>query len=53
VDYVCTVRGGTLASGSDVADVVLADPGELEEYRLAAKAADVIEKARKLASSGR
>ena len=53
VDYVCTVRGGTLASGSDVADVVLADPGDLGEYRLAAKAADVIEKARKLASSGR
>jgi ADP-ribose pyrophosphatase YjhB (NUDIX family) len=50
VDYVCTVRGGTLASGSDVADVVLADPGDLDEYRLAAKAADVIEKARRLKS---
>ena len=49
VDYVCTVRGGTLASGSDVADVVLADPGDLEKYRLAAKAVDVIEKARRLA----
>jgi len=50
VDYVCTVRGGTLASGSDVADVALADPGDLEEYRLAAKARDVIEKARRFAS---
>jgi hypothetical protein len=44
------VRGGTLASGSDVADVALADPGDLEQYRLAAKARDVIEKARKFAS---
>ena len=50
VDYVCTVRGGTLASGSDVADVALADPGDLEQYRLAAKARDVIEKARRFAS---
>jgi len=50
VDYVCTVRGGTLASGSDVADVALADPADLDEYRLAAKARDVIEKARKFAS---
>jgi 8-oxo-dGTP diphosphatase len=50
VDYVCTVRGGTLASGSDVADAALADPADLDGYRLAAKARDVIEKARKLAS---
>ena len=26
VDYLCRVRGGTLAAGSDVADVTLADP---------------------------
>jgi 8-oxo-dGTP diphosphatase len=48
VDYLCSVRGGTLASGSDVADVALADPEDLAEYRLAAKARDVIEKAWKL-----
>jgi ADP-ribose pyrophosphatase YjhB (NUDIX family) len=45
VDYACTVRGGTLAAGSDVADVTLADSGALEPYRLAGKARDVIQKA--------
>jgi hypothetical protein len=50
VDYVCTIRGGTLTSGSDVGDVALAHPGDLDGYRLAAKARDVIEKARQLKS---
>jgi ADP-ribose pyrophosphatase YjhB (NUDIX family) len=45
VDYLCTVRGGELASGSDVSDVTWADTQALEGYRLAAKARDVIAKA--------
>ena len=42
IDYRCTPRGGTLAAGSDVADVALADPANLTAYRLTEKARDVI-----------
>jgi ADP-ribose pyrophosphatase YjhB (NUDIX family) len=45
VDYLCRPVGGTLQAGSDAADVVIARPEELEQYRLAAKAADIIGKA--------
>lgn len=45
VDYICTVRAGSLTAGSDVVDVTWADPAALDEYRLAAKARDVIAKA--------
>lgn len=51
VDYLCRPRGGTLAAGSDVAAVVLADPDALGPYHLADKARDVI--ARALANGGR
>ena len=45
VDYLCRPIGGTLQAGSDAADVVIAKPDELEQYRLAAKATDIIRKA--------
>jgi 8-oxo-dGTP diphosphatase len=32
VDYLCAVRGGTLAAGSDVEEVALADPENLETF---------------------
>jgi 8-oxo-dGTP diphosphatase len=50
VDYVCTVRGGSLTAGSDVSDVIWADPAALAPYRLAAKARDVVDKATVLVS---
>ena len=45
VDYICRVRGGTLVAGSDVSDVVWADPQALDEYRMAEKPKTVIKKA--------
>lgn len=45
VDYLCRVRAGTLTAGSDVDDVVWADPEDLEPYRLAEKPRAVIAKA--------
>lgn len=49
VDYVCWPSGGMLRPGSDVDDVLLVDPGDLESYRLTDKAAAVIARALKLA----
>ena len=45
VDYLCRPIGGELRAGSDAADVVIAQPHDLAQYRLAAKAADIIHKA--------
>jgi ADP-ribose pyrophosphatase YjhB (NUDIX family) len=45
VDYLCRPIGGQLRAGSDAADVVVAAPADLGQYRLAAKAADIIQKA--------
>jgi len=45
VDYLCWPTGGALAADSDVAEVVFADPGELAQYVLTAKATSVIERA--------
>ena len=42
VDYLCAPRAGTLQAGSDVSEVALADPADLEPYRLTEKARDVI-----------
>ena len=42
VDYLCRPSGGTLGRGSDASDVALADPRQLDEYRLNQKAVDVI-----------
>lgn len=38
IDYLCRPVAGTLNAGSDVADAVFADAGELSGYRLTAKA---------------
>ena len=38
VDYLCRVRGGVLAAGSDVVEVALAGNAELPEFRLTDKA---------------
>jgi 8-oxo-dGTP diphosphatase len=45
IDYVCRPRSGILRAGSDVDDVVLADPGRLDAYDLTEKAIEVIGKA--------
>lgn len=45
IDYLCRPVGGHLQHGSDVADVVLADPSGLEPYGLTPKAASIIRKA--------
>ncbi len=45
VDYLCRPIGGALRAGSDAADAVIARPDDLAQYRLAAKAADIIHKA--------
>lgn len=45
IDYLCRPIGGALAAGSDAADIVIADPDDLEPYRLAAKATDIIRRA--------
>ena len=37
IDYLCRPIGGRLAAGSDVADAVLASPGELAGYRMTPK----------------
>ena len=49
VDFLCTVRAGTPVAGSDVAEVALAEPGDLARYGLTAKTLEVIERARALA----
>jgi ADP-ribose pyrophosphatase YjhB (NUDIX family) len=46
IDYVCQVRGGTLAAGSDVAAVALADPLALESFRLNEDVRTIIARAR-------
>jgi 8-oxo-dGTP diphosphatase len=43
IDYVCRPTGGRLAHGSDVSDVVVAEPGSFDGYRLTDKARSVIE----------
>jgi ADP-ribose pyrophosphatase YjhB (NUDIX family) len=42
IDYICAPRAGALTAGSDVTDVALADPADLDRYRLTEKARDVI-----------
>lgn len=45
IDYLCRQVGGQLVHGSDVSDVVLADPAALDVYGLTPKAADVVRQA--------
>ena len=49
VDYLCRPSGGRLQHGSDVDDVVIADPAQLDEYGLTEKALAVIRRALELA----
>jgi ADP-ribose pyrophosphatase YjhB (NUDIX family) len=49
VDFLCRVRAGVPAPGSDVAEVVLAGPDDLARYELTPKTLDVIGRARALA----
>jgi ADP-ribose pyrophosphatase YjhB (NUDIX family) len=53
VDYLCWPVGGSLSAGSDVAEVVFADPASLEPFELTAKAASVVERALGLARETR
>jgi 8-oxo-dGTP diphosphatase len=48
-DYLCAVVSGALAPGSDVAEVVLADPDELAPFDLTPKTLEIIAAARRLA----
>ena len=50
IDYVCRPAGGELRHGSDADDVVIADPGRLDAYRLTGKALAVISRALDLAA---
>jgi ADP-ribose pyrophosphatase YjhB (NUDIX family) len=45
IDYVCRLRGGRLAAGSDVGEVMVANPAALDEFDLTDKALEVIRKA--------
>ncbi|MEW5982403.1 MAG: NUDIX hydrolase [Acidobacteriota bacterium] len=49
-DYLCFGRGGTLAAGSDVTEVALADADELGSYDLTPKTIEVIARARQMAA---
>ena len=49
VDFLCAVRGGAPVAGSDVSEVILADPDGLGPYELTPKTAEVIARARTLA----
>jgi 8-oxo-dGTP diphosphatase len=50
VDYVCAVRGGSIASGSDAEDARWVTIRELPAYRLTAKANAVIVEAQRRSS---
>lgn len=45
VDFLCRIKGGELRAGGDAAEVGWADESELEKYKLAKPARDVIGKA--------
>jgi ADP-ribose pyrophosphatase YjhB (NUDIX family) len=49
VDFLCTIRAGTPVAGSDVAEVVLVEMGDLAGYELTPKTIDVIARALALA----
>jgi len=42
VDYLCRPLGGNLQAASDVDDLALAMPGDLDRFHLTGKASDVI-----------
>jgi ADP-ribose pyrophosphatase YjhB (NUDIX family) len=50
IDYVCRAAGGRLMAGSDVAEVAVAEAGDLDSFALTDKALDVIGAALRRAS---
>ena len=52
VDSLCHPRGGALAAGTDVEDVLLAETGSLGRFRLTEKSVSVIERAVEMARRG-
>jgi ADP-ribose pyrophosphatase YjhB (NUDIX family) len=50
IDYLCRPTGGTLVAGSDVAEAVLASPGELPRFRMTPKAVSVAERGLRMAA---
>ena len=52
IDYLCRPVGGRLQHGSDVADVVLADPDDVGPFGLTPKATSIIRTAVEMASRG-
>ena len=52
IDYLCRATGGLLASGSDADDVRWVPPGRVADYRITAKATEVIGKAIDMAREG-
>ncbi len=53
VDYLCSIRAGTLTAGSDVSDVQLVPPRDVAGWRVAGKVRDVIDKAVRLSQGAR
>jgi 8-oxo-dGTP diphosphatase len=52
IDYVCRAVGGSLRPGSDVSEAIVADPADLEPYRLTDKARSVIARALEMIDAG-
>jgi 8-oxo-dGTP diphosphatase len=48
IDYLCRPNGGVFQAGSDVSDVVLADPGALAQYGVTPKVESVVARALEL-----
>jgi mutator protein MutT len=53
IDYLCDVRGGTLAHASDADDAEWVPIAKLRDYRVTEKAIEVIAKARTLSAATR
>lgn len=53
IDYLCRPVGGHLVAGSDVSEVALVGPGEIEAYRLNPAAQGVIRRALEMAGQRR
>jgi 8-oxo-dGTP diphosphatase len=51
IDYLCRPIGGELRHGSDVDDVALADPSDLERFGLTVKATAIIRRAQQMAAA--
>ncbi|MGE5816034.1 MAG: NUDIX domain-containing protein, partial [Acidobacteriota bacterium] len=52
IDYLCRPVGGRLQHGSDVADAILVDPEDLDQYGLTPKATSIVRKAMQMVRRG-